>query len=98
MRFFAASGALHNHRLHPPRGTPAPLRRALVFHPELIAHFILWEVQSLPGTTVSPFHRSKLPLFAPFAVPKIGNMATAWHEMLHLGTRAAPLRRKHRQG
>lgn len=34
-----------------------------------------------------PVSSSKLPLFAPFAVPKIGNMATAWHEILHLGTK-----------
>lgn len=45
-----------------------------------------------------PVSPSKLPLFAPFAVPKIGNMATAWHEILHLGTKQRPLRRKHRQG
>ena len=30
-----------------------------------------------------PVSSGKLPLFAPFAVPKIGNMATAWHEILH---------------
>ena len=34
-----------------------------------------------------PVSSGKLPLFAPFAVPKIGNMATAWHEILHLGTK-----------
>ena len=34
-----------------------------------------------------PVSSSKLPLFAPFAIPKIGNMATAWHEILHLGTK-----------
>ena len=31
-----------------------------------------------------PVSSSKLPLFAPFAVPKIGNMATAWHEILYI--------------
>lgn len=33
-----------------------------------------------------PVSSSKLPC-SPLAVPKIGNMATAWHEILHLGTK-----------
>lgn len=36
-----------------------------------------------------PVSSRELPLFAPFAVPKVGNLATAWHDILHLGTKLA---------
>ena len=69
-----------------PEGTPAPLRRALVFHPGLL-HTLYSGGAIMAKHDSIPVSSSKLPLFAPFAVPKIGNMATAWHEILHLGTK-----------
>lgn len=97
MRFFAASGALHNHRLHPPRGSSRAVKAGPCFPPGTIAHFILWRCNHGQARQYPRFIQQAAPV-RPICRSKdrkhgygMARDTASWHQ-------AAPLRRKHRQG
>lgn len=86
MRFFAASGALHNHRLHPPRGSSRAVKAGPCFSTRDYCTLYTLEVQSWPSTTVSPFHQQAAPV-RPICRSKDRKHGYGMARDTHLGTK-----------